>query len=248
MNSYYNSVVPAHMPLNGGQTDSFYGQEGKSADISYHSQNMCYENESVNSYGMSNYHGFHQGSYDKLDHVGHSRIMNLSAKQMPPFSNNGYYYQNTNNYLNSCNVNTNASVNLSSNSPPGLGQFPDDRHLHDRLNNLKAEENCIPTPPPNNFSPHEQSFNHINNNSNHPSHHGLSPTEMIHNNMSSSPTMPQNCNGMMPNPYPWMRGCQLPGKLKKMTQIWSLSYLLILNVVKFPGSNILERSWKYFCF
>lgn len=211
MNSYYNSVVPAHMPhMNTGQTDAFYGHEGKShsVDINYHSnsQNMCYENETGNSYGMTNYHGFHQTSYDKFDSGGHSRIMNLSAKQIPPFSNNGYYYQNTNSYLNSCNVNTNVNVNVSSGSPPGMGQYPDERHVHDRLNNLKSEENCIPTPPPNTFSPHEQSFNHINNN---PAHHGLSPTDMLHNNMSSSPPIPQHCNGMMGNPYPWMR--QLPG-------------------------------------
>lgn len=208
MNSYYNSVVPAHMPMNTGQTDTFYGHEGKSMDVNFHSnsQSMCFENDTVNSYGMSNYHGFHQSSYDKLDSGGHSRIMNLSAKQMPPFSN-GYYYQNANNYLNSCNVNTNA--NLSSGSPPGLVQFSDDRHVHDRLSNLKSEENCIATPPPNTFSPHEQSFNHINNN---PSHHGLSPTDMVHNNMSASPPISQHCNGMMGNPYPWMR--QLPGMYK----------------------------------
>ncbi|XP_045210344.2 homeobox protein Hox-B7-B-like [Mercenaria mercenaria] len=213
MNSYYNSVVPAHMPsMNSGQTDAFYGQEGKShnVDIGYHSnsQSMCYENESGNSYGMTNYHGFHQTSYDKFDSAGHGRIMNLSAKQMPPFGSNGYYYQNANNYLNSCNVNSNVNVNLSSNSPPGIGQYPDERHVHDRLNNLKSEENCIPTPPPNTFSPHEQSFNHINNN---PTHHGLSPTDIVHNNMSSSPPIPQHCNGMMGNPYPWMR--QLPAEI-----------------------------------
>lgn len=211
MNSYYNSVVPAHMPMNGGQTDAFYSQEGKSSDVNYHTQNMCYDNDTVNSYGMQNYHSFHQGGYDKLDSGGHSRIMALSAKQMPPFNGNGYYYQNTNSYLNSCNVNTNVSVNLSSGSPPGLGQFPDDRHLHDRLNSLKSEENCIPTPPPNNFSPHEQNFNHINNNPSHPSHHGLSPTDMLHNNMSSSPPVAAHCNGMMANPYPWMR--QLPAEI-----------------------------------
>lgn len=209
MNSYYNTVVPAHMPMNGGQTDTFYGQEGKSMDINYHSnsQNMCYDNESVNSYGMPNYHGFHQSGYDKLsDPGGHGRIMNLSGKQVPHIGTNGYFYQNSNSYLNSCNVNANSNVNINTGSPPTMGQFSDDRHVHDRINNLKSEESCIPTPPPNTFSPHEQSFNHINNN---PSHHGLSPTEMVHNNIGGSPPIGQHCNGMMPNPYPWMR--QLPG-------------------------------------
>lgn len=213
MNSYYNSVVPAHVPLNTGQTDSFYGQEGKCVDVSYHSntQNMCYENEGINSYGMpSAYPAFHQ-NYDKLDSGGgHSRIMNLSAKQMPTYGNNGYYYQNSGNFLNSCNVNTN--VNLGNGSPPsGLGsQYAEDRHVQDRLGKpdyLKSEENCIPTPPPNNFSPHEHGFNHMNNN---PAVHGMSPSDMIHNSMNTSPPMPQHCNGMMGNPYPWMR--QLPGR------------------------------------
>lgn len=218
MNSYYNSVVPAHVPLNTGQTDNYYGQEGKCMDINYHSnsQNMCYDNEPVNSYGMSSgYPGFHQ-NFDKLDAgSGHSRIMNLSAKQMPPYANNGYYYQNSGNYLSSCNVNS----NMSNGSPPTVmgSQYPDDRHVQDRLGKsdyLKSEENCIPTPPPNNFSPHEHGFSHMNNN---PAHHGISPSDMVHNNMNTSPTMPQHCNGMMGNPYPWMR--QLPGTSKQCRHV-----------------------------
>jgi len=185
-------------------------------DISYHSnsQNLCYENEAINSYGMSSgYPGFHQ-NYDKLDAGGtHSRIMNLSAKQMPTYANNGYYYhQNSGtNFLNSCNVNSNTSISNSS-PPAGMGsQYADDRHVQDRLGKtdyLKSEDNCIPTPPPNNFSPHEHSFNHMNNNA---PHHGLSPSDMIHNNMNTSPPMPPH--GMMATAYPWMR--QLPGMYKQ---------------------------------
>lgn len=205
--------------MGGGQTETFYGPEGKAADISGYQaqpQNMCYDHEAMYG-GMTNsYPGFHQ-SYEKLDPGHHGRAMNLSGKQFPAYGNNGYYFHHqnsSNNIYSSCNVNTNNNVN--SQSPTGIPSHytsTDQRHIQDRLGKseyLKHEDNCIPTPPPNNFSPHEHSFNHINNNPS--SHHGLSPTEMMHNNINTSPTgMPTHCNGMMGNPYPWMR--QLPAEI-----------------------------------
>ena len=213
MNTYYGSVVSAHIPpINGGQTDIYFGNEGKLLENNFHSnpQNMCYENDNHNSYGMNSYHGFQQ-NFDRHENTGHNRLVNLPNKQTSnPYCNNmnGYVYQNPNTFMNSCNGNVNVNTNTC--SPPGLGApFHEDRFATDRLGNVKSEENCIPTPPPNNFSPHEHTYNHINNNL----HHGISPTDISsHNTMTGSPPLPQHCNGMMNNPYPWMR--QLPGMFK----------------------------------
>jgi len=253
MNSYYGSVVPAHMPMSGGQTDGFYGSDAKSLDIGGFQQppqGMCFESDGLgghyNGTGGPGFHNINQG-YDKLGDNRAGRVMNLSAKHFPNYSNNGYYYnhhQNSNNLYSSCNmnanVNANVNVSVNSGSPTsvmggGGNHFADDRHIHDRLGKPEymKEENCVPTPPPSNFSPHEQSFNQINNNPSvgHPGHPGLSPTELMHNNMNTSPTgMPPHCNGMMANPYPWMR--QLPRKytLCLYIFIWYSLYFLSLFV------------------
>lgn len=191
--------MPAHIgPANSGPTELYYGNENGKFD-NFHSstnQNMCLENENHNSYGVTNFTSFHhQNNFDRLDHGGHTRLINtINAKQ--PFGGNiNGYYQYPNNYISSCNGDNSQTMDR-------MAQFMEDRVISDRLNNLKAEDSCIPTPPPT-FSPHEHSFN---NNSTHP---GLSPQNLSHTNMNTSPTLPQHCNGMMSNSmYPWMR--QIP--------------------------------------
>ena len=195
MSAYYNNIMPAHMPANSGPTEVFYGSENGKFDNFHTSstQNMCFENDNHNSYGVTNYHGFsHQNNFDRLEHGSHTRLMNTINAKQPFGSNINGYYQYPNNFINSCN----------GESPQNMVQFVEDRVISDRLNNLKSEDSCIPTPPPT-FSPHEHSFN--NN-----SHPVLSPQDLSHSNMNTSPTLPQHCNGMMSSSmYPWMR--QIPG-------------------------------------
>lgn len=198
MSAYYSNIMPAHMPANSGPTELFYGNENGKFDNFHNSsnQNMCFDNENHNSYGVSNYSGFHhQNNFDRLEHGGHTRLMNTINSKQPFGTNINGYYQYPNNYINSCNGDSSQTVDR-------MAHFVEDRLVSDRLNNLKSEDNCIPTPPPT-FSPHEHSFN----NNTHPV---LSPQDLSHTNMNTSPTLPQHCNGMMSNSmYPWMR--QIPG-------------------------------------
>ena len=198
MSAYYSNIMPAHMPANSGPTELFYGNENGKFDNFHNSsnQNMCFDNENHNSYGVSTYSGFHhQNNFDRLEHGGHTRLMNTINSKQPFGTNINGYYQYPNNYINSCNGDSSQTVDR-------MAHFVEDRLVSDRLNNLKSEDNCIPTPPPT-FSPHEHSFN----NNTHPV---LSPQDLSHTNMNTSPTLPQHCNGMMSNSmYPWMR--QIPG-------------------------------------
>ncbi|KAL3836047.1 hypothetical protein ACJMK2_021500, partial [Sinanodonta woodiana] len=204
MSTYYSNILPAHVPPNTGQTDVYYGNEGKldpGQNFYSANQNMCYESESHNSYQHGNYQGYQQ-QYDRLDSVsGNNRLTSLPTKQGSPYGNNNTYYQYPN-YQNFHNYSEPISANT--------GQFnTNERVIGNRQNALKTEENCIPTPPPN-FSLHEQQSYTNNHTVTHTgiSPPGLSPNDLGHPNLRTSPGIQPTCNGFMHQGmgvYPWMR-------------------------------------------
>ncbi|XP_063425245.1 homeobox protein Hox-B5-like [Mytilus trossulus] len=191
MSSYYNNILPAHVPVNSGPTDMFYHRPEKSLDTgSFHSSsynNMCYENENP-SYGVGNYQCY-PSMYDRLHETSPpNQPMNLAKAQnfQSGGSGNVFPYQSTNTFNHLSHLQN--LQNLS---------YPDDRP-----NCIKNEDSCIPTPPPN--------YPILDTHAGGHQHHQLPVSG--HHDISHHPHFNSNSvqmNGLstqgMSSVYPWMR-------------------------------------------
>lgn len=198
MSSYYNNILPAHVPGNSGPTDMFYHRPEKALDTgTFHTgsyNNMCYENENP-SYGVGNYQCY-PSMYDRLHETSPpGQPMNLAKAQnfQSGGNSNVFPYQSSNTFNHLSHLQN--LQNLS---------YPDDRP-----NCIKSEDSSIPTPPPTyplldthaGHQPHQLPVSGHHDISHHP-HFNSNSVQM--NGLSSQG---------MSSVYPWMRAAMNGGKV-----------------------------------
>lgn len=226
MSSYYNNILPAHVPVNSGPTDMFYHRPEKSLDTgSFHSSsynNMCYENENP-SYGVGNYQCY-PSMYDRLHETSPpNQPMNLAKAQnfQSGGSGNVFPYQSSNTFNHLSHLQN--LQNLS---------YPDDRP-----NCIKNEDSCIPTPPPN--------YPLLDTHAGGHQHHQLPVSG--HHDISHHPHFNSNSvqmNGLstqgMSSVYPWMRAAMNGGNILKFQFKISFFLLFFLLGVHFNSISALK--------